>query len=121
LRSIKPERTGLYGFYLLHLLANLIGFGAGLLLDENQLSYALIGNTVNMASRIEGLTKEYRCDILASEETVKGFKGPLKAEKQPTLRVKGFSIPVTTYRIIECKKTVNGYRKDFRETRNETT
>ena len=30
---MKQERTGLYGFYLLHLIANLIGFGAILLLD----------------------------------------------------------------------------------------
>jgi len=33
------------------------------------MSYALVGDTVNSASRIEGLTKEYECDIILSQTT----------------------------------------------------
>ncbi|EFK10756.1 adenylate and Guanylate cyclase catalytic domain protein [delta proteobacterium NaphS2] len=91
-QNMTPFRHGI-GIHTGEVLAGNTG-------SEDQLSYALIGDTVNMASRIEGLTKKYRCDILASEETLKGFKGPLKAEKQPPIRVKGFSSPITTYRII---------------------
>lgn len=68
--------------------------------SEDQLSYALIGDAVNMASRIGGLTKKYRCDILASEETVRRVKSPFKTEKHDATGVRGFSKPITTYRII---------------------
>ena len=35
---------------------------------EDRLSCALIGNTVNLTSRVQDLTKNLACDILASEE-----------------------------------------------------
>ena len=34
--------------------------------SEDQLSYALIGNTVNLASRLEGLNKEFGTEIIIS-------------------------------------------------------
>lgn len=68
--------------------------------SEEQLAYALIGNTVNVASRIQNLTKDLGCDILASQETVEGLKGSFEMDKQPPRMVKGYSRPITVHRIL---------------------
>ncbi|MCG6881327.1 MAG: adenylate/guanylate cyclase domain-containing protein [Deltaproteobacteria bacterium] len=68
--------------------------------SEEQSAYCLIGNTVNVAARIEGLTRNMGCDILVSQETVKQLNVPPPMEQQPSCRVKGFSQPVTVYRLL---------------------
>jgi class 3 adenylate cyclase len=68
--------------------------------SEDRLSYALIGDTVNVASRIGGLTKLFECDILVSQETALGLLDSFRMEKKPTQMVKGYSKPVTVYRIL---------------------
>ena len=83
-----------------------IGIHSGLVLagnsgSEEQSAYALIGDTVNIASRIQGLTKELHCDILASRETMDRVTTPCSTEDHGPRMVKGYSKSVTVYRIIE--------------------
>ncbi len=68
--------------------------------SEDHLSYALIGNTVNLASRLQDLTKSFHCDILISEETVKRLRHPFNLKEQPPQQVKGYSRPVTVYQVV---------------------
>jgi len=68
--------------------------------SEEQSAYALIGNTVNIASRIQGLTRELGCDILASQESVEQLVGSCHMEKQSPRLVKGYSKPIIVYRIL---------------------
>ena len=68
--------------------------------SEDQSAYCLIGNTVNVAARIEGLTRKFGCDILVSEETVKQLNVSPPMERHPSCRVKGFSQPITVYRLL---------------------
>ena len=68
--------------------------------SEEQSAYALIGNTVNVASRIQTLTKELGCDILVSQETVDRLQGAFEMDKQPPRTLKGYSRPVTVHRIL---------------------
>ncbi|MBW1703716.1 MAG: adenylate/guanylate cyclase domain-containing protein [Deltaproteobacteria bacterium] len=68
--------------------------------SEEQSAYALIGNTVNVASRIQNLTKELGCDILVSQETVERLEDSFQMDKQPPRLVKGYSKPVIVHRIL---------------------
>jgi class 3 adenylate cyclase len=68
--------------------------------SEEQSAYSLIGNTVNVAARIQGLTRSVGCDILISEETVKHLSVLPGMEQQPPGRVKGYSKPITVYRLL---------------------
>jgi class 3 adenylate cyclase len=68
--------------------------------SEEQSAYALIGNTVNVASRIQALTKELHCDILASQETVDGLTRSFEMDQQPQRMLKGYSRPVIVHRVL---------------------
>lgn len=67
--------------------------------SREQSAYALIGNTVNIASRIQTLTSELGCDILASDETVRRLKGAHPMRAHPPIWLKGYSKPVTVHEI----------------------
>jgi len=69
--------------------------------SEEQSAYSLIGNTVNVASRIEGLTREIGCDILVSQETVERLKGRFHLVRESPRHVKGYSRQIIVYQLAE--------------------
>jgi class 3 adenylate cyclase len=69
--------------------------------SENRLSYALIGETVNLASRTQDLTKKFQCDILVTEATMRSLKARFDLEKLPPEMVRGYSKPITVYRLVQ--------------------
>ena len=60
-------------------------------------TYSLIGDTVNMASRIQGLTKAFQTDILVSGEIRNRLKDQYDFKTMPETRVKGKSEPIQVY------------------------
>jgi adenylate cyclase len=82
-----------------------IGIHTGTVLAGNiggdaRLSYALVGDPVNLASRIQGLTKDFKVDILISHATRQRLDSSVAVSELPAIRVKGRAEEVTVYTIL---------------------
>ncbi len=73
------------------------GLLAGNTGSEDQPSYALIGDTVNLASRLQGLTKEFGTEIIVSAATRAGLNDSFELKKLPATKVKGKSHSVEIF------------------------
>ncbi|MGP1459735.1 MAG: CHASE2 domain-containing protein [Treponema sp.] len=75
----------------------------------SKMNYTMLGDNVNLASRLEGVNKVYGSWILCSEETFKdvesgAYKGEILFKKLDKVRVVGKSRPVQLYNILGFKK-----------------
>jgi adenylate cyclase len=82
-----------------------IGIHSGAVLAGNigspeKMSYALVGDTVNTASRLEGLTKDHGVDIIISQTTYNLLTGSYCTEQLPPVTVKGKKEGLIIYRLI---------------------
>jgi len=59
--------------------------------SSHRLSYAMVGETVNVASRIQDLNKDYDTDILISDAVKQGLIRSIRMKPIPPVSVKGVS------------------------------
>jgi adenylate cyclase len=65
--------------------------------SPDRLSYALVGDTVNLASRLQGLTKEFGTEIIISAATRARLNGDVSFAELPPTAVKGKRDPIHLY------------------------
>ncbi len=68
--------------------------------SAQHLSLTVMGDNVNLGSRLEGLNKLYGTNVIASEETVRAAAGGFATRELDLVRVKGKRLPVRIFELL---------------------
>jgi adenylate cyclase len=68
--------------------------------SDRRLAWTVMGDNVNLASRLEGMTKQYRSRVIVSENTYAQVAHQFIAREVDRIRVKGKKQPVVIYELL---------------------
>ncbi|HKI73046.1 MAG TPA: adenylate/guanylate cyclase domain-containing protein, partial [Pseudomonadales bacterium] len=81
--------------------------------SAQRLNYTIMGDSVNLASRLEGANKAYRSRIMISESTYRMCESHVDARELDVIRVVGKNEPVRVYELLDRKDKVRGLAADL--------
>jgi adenylate cyclase len=82
-----------------------VGIGSGRVIagyagTHQRATYTCVGDTVNVAARLESHTKVVKRPILIDEHTRRGLDGGIAVESQGEVLVKGKAVPINVYAVL---------------------
>ncbi len=77
--------------------------------SAKRLAWTVMGDNVNLASRLEGMTKQYRSRIVISEGTYRQVADHFVCRQLDRIRVKGKNQPVDVYELMDLAAERSNY------------
>ena len=72
---------------------------AGIIGADDFVQFDVYGDVVNVASRVQTLTRDFEADLLVSDVVMKQLDDSFEARSMPATKVKGKSDPIRTFAI----------------------
>lgn len=74
---------------------------AGNMGSRARMNYTVMGDAVNVASRLEGANKAYGTHTMVSDRTYSEVKDQFRFRELDTIRVVGKNLPITVYELLD--------------------
>jgi len=79
--------------------------------SARRLSWTVMGDNVNLASRLEGITKQYHVQLIISEATYRQVSNQFVCRELDKIRVKGKNLPVNIYELMDVAAEKSKHEK----------
>jgi adenylate cyclase len=82
---------------------------------QNRMDYTIMGHSVNLAARLEGVNKQYGTWVLMSQATYEETDNKFEVRKLDRVRVVGVSEPVRLYELMDERGALDAPTRNLRD------